>query len=141
MLQSTQVQRVGHNLITDQQHNHVSALSSRFYLAHSLVCSLSFHNYSVLPVVSRVCSMSVPWHMYRWTFKTIVTACAGTPAGGPGPVGFCVFYVLSVSCCFCEFRKRDMFCVFLTTSSPACQVHKRSEEGRGRGRGHSHAVL
>ena len=58
MLQSTRVQRVGHNLITEEQRNHFSALSSRFYLADSLVCSLSFHDYSVLPVMSRVCSVA-----------------------------------------------------------------------------------
>ena len=76
MLQSTRLQRAGHSLITEQ-HSHLSAVSSRFSLAHSLVCALSFHNNSVLPVMSPVCSVM---HVQVGPFKVTVTVCAGPPS-------------------------------------------------------------
>ena len=107
---------------------------SPFCSALSLSCFFSCHDYSVLPVMSRVCSMAhAPLGLLKPQSQRVLPS--------PSPAGFCVFGVLSTSCCFCVFKECDSVCVFLTPSSPACQVHKRPEEGRGRGRGHSQAAL
>ena len=46
-------------------------------------------------VMSHVCSVV---HVQVGPFKVTVVVCAGSPAGGPSLVGFCVFCALSVSC-------------------------------------------
>ena len=75
MLQSTGLQRVGHGLITERRHNHLFAVSSLFCLADSLSCSFSSHDYSVLPVMFRVCSVA---RVHVGPFKVTVTVHTGT---------------------------------------------------------------
>ena len=102
-------------------------------------CPAPFPFLTILFSLSR--SPSVLRHMYRLDLLKSQSQCVLAHPGYLCPAGCCVFCVLSISYFICVYREPKSLCVFLPISSPACQVHKRPEEGRGRGRGHSQAAL
>ena len=102
-------------------------------------CPAAFPFITILFSLSR--SPSVLRHVYRWDLLKSHSRCVLAAPAHLCPVGCCVFCVLFVSYFMCVYREPKSLCVFLPTSSPACQVPEGSQEGGGHGRGHSQAAL